>query len=288
MNYEQFMMSMIQCIEKRVEEDETVERQEVLKNNGVIAKGISIRKMGEKIAPVIYLQEFYERFLEGATIEELAEEVMEQSRAVQFVPEWDYEEILDFEKVKSKIVYRLINAKQNEELLKDVPNLPIYDLSIVFYLLISEGEVGRCSILIKNSHLDYWKIPISILYECAKHNTPRLFPYVLLPMETYARKYAGGVVAPSPLQVLSNSKGMNGAAVLLYDRMLERIFLTLGGKYFLIPSSIHEFLVVPWEPFLSVENIKEMVHEVNENHVARDEILSDNVYYFDGGQLNVL
>lgn len=288
MNYDQFILSVTQCIEKKLGDSETLEKQEILKLNGVIARGISIRKEGEKIAPVIYLQDYYERFLSGAALEELAEEIMEQSREAQFVPEWNYEEILDFQKVKSRIVYRLINTEQNEELLKEVPNLPIFDLSIVFYLMISETDVGRCSVLIKNSHLEYWKLPISVLYECARQNTPRLFPYVLMPMNAYVQRYAGGMVAPSPLLVLSNSKGMNGAGVLLYSRMPERIYRHVGGKYYLIPSSIHEFLVVPWEPQISAEHIKEMVREVNENHVAEDEILSDNVYYFDGEQLTIL
>ena len=288
MNYDQFILSVTRYIEEQIDESESAEMQEILKINGVVARGISIRKKGEKIAPVIYLQEFYEKFLAGKPLEELAAQIVMKSREAEFVPEWNYEEILDFNRVKSKIVYRLINAKQNQELLKDVPNLPIYDLSIVFYLLISESDVGRCSVLIKNSHMDYWKIPISVLYECARQNTPRLFPHVLMPMDTYARKYAGGVVAPSPLIVLSNSRGMNGAGVLLYDRMPEKIYGYVGGKYYLIPSSIHEFLIVPWEPFLSVENMKEMVHEVNENHVAKDEVLSDNVYFFDGEQLSVL
>ena len=288
MNYDQFILSVTRYIEEQIDESESVEMQEILKINGVVAKGISIRKKEEKIAPVIYLQEFYEKFLAGKPLEELAAQIVKKSREAEFVPEWNYEEILDFNRVKSKIVYRLINAKQNQELLKDVPNLPIYDLSIVFYLLISESDVGRCSVLIKNSHMDYWKIPISVLYECARQNTPRLFPHVLMPMDTYAWKYAGGVVAPSPLIVLSNSRGMNGAGVLLYDRMPEKIYGYVGGKYYLIPSSIHEFLIVPWEPFLSVENMKEMVHEVNENHVAKDEVLSDNVYFFDGEQLIVL
>ena len=288
MNYDQFILSVTRYIEEQIDESESVEMQEILKINGVVARGISIRKKGEKIAPVIYLQEFYEKFLAGKPLEELAAQIVMKSREAEFVPEWNYEEILDFNRVKSKIVYRLINAKQNQELLKDVPNLPIYDLSIVFYLLISESDVGRCSVLIKNSHMDYWKIPISVLYECARQNTPRLFPHVLMPMDTYAWKYAGGVVAPSPLIVLSNSRGMNGAGVLLYDRMPEKIYGYVGGKYYLIPSSIHEFLIVPWEPFLSVENMKEMVHEVNENHVAKDEVLSDNVYFFDGEQLIVL
>lgn len=288
MNYDHFILSITGCIEEKLEGSATVELQEILKINGVVAKGISIRKQGEKIAPVIYLQDFYEKFLQGATLEQLTEEILRQNREVQFVPEWNYEEILDFEKVKTKIIYRLINTEQNEKLLRDVPNLPVYDLSIVFYLMISESDVGRCSVLIRNSHLDYWKLPISVLYQCARQNTPRLLPHVMMPMEAYAPKYAGGVVAPSPLIVLSNSRGMNGAGVILYDRMPEKIYRYVGGKYYLIPSSIHEFLIVPWEPFLSVESIKEMVREVNENHVAKDEVLSDHVYYFDGEQLTVL
>lgn len=288
MDYDQFIYAITQCIENELYESESVEKQEVLKNNGVVFKGITIKKKGEKIAPVIYLQDYYERFQSGDSLEDLAQELIELSRKLPFVPRWNYGDVLDFPKMKSKIVYRLINAKENEELLKDIPSLPILDLAIVFYIIVDSRENERCSIMVKNSHLAYWNVSVGEVYECAKHNTPRLFPYTLMPVDAFAKYFAGETLEKSPLLVLSNLRGMNGAAVLLYYRMPERIYQYVGGNYYLIPSSIHEFIIVPWEPFLSAEDLKLMVKDVNAHHIAKEEILSDHIYYFDGNNITIL
>ena len=59
MNYEQFVLAMMEYVRSIFPESAIVERQEVLKNNGVKAIGISIREDGSAVAPIIYLDEFY-------------------------------------------------------------------------------------------------------------------------------------------------------------------------------------------------------------------------------------
>ena len=75
---------------------------------------------------------------------------------------------------------------------------------------------------------------------------------------------------------------MNGAAVLLYPEMPKLIYETLGGNYYLLPSSVHEFLVVPEERGIKPEELKKIVREVNETQLEREDFLSDEIYYFDG------
>ena len=282
MSYEQFICAMLECTKGKLSGSETVEKQEIMKNNGVISVGLSIRRAGKNIAPIIYLEEFYKKYLLGASVETLSDFLLQKSRSMSNAPVCNYEEILDFRKIKDQVVYKLVNTKRNEKLLREVPNLPVLDFSIVFYWLISAGESECGSVMIRNAHMNLWKLPISVLYQCAKENTPRLCPYVFSSLTEYLEERTGEVIEGSPLYILSNEMGINGATSLLYPGMPGNIYENLKNPYYLLPSSVHEFLVVPETDLISPENLRLMVKEVNETQIAEEELLSDHIYYFDG------
>lgn len=282
MNYEQFIFALSECVKEMLPEAMLVEKQEILKNNGVVAIGLSIRKSGALAAPIIYLEDYYTKYRWGETVENLAIHLIDRSKCAPPATMWEYENILDFTKIKDQVVYKLVNAKRNEKLLKEVPNLPMLDFAIIFYVLIPVNETENCSILIRNAHMNYWKLPISLLYQCAKDNTKKLCPYILRPLTDYVEDYVDGFMPESSLIILSNELGINGASALLYPEMPKKIFEYVGRNYYLLPSSIHEFLIVPDDRNIFPENLKEIVKDVNENHIAEEELLSDSIYYFDG------
>lgn len=282
MDYERFVCAMLKCTKKHLSETEMIERQEILKNNGVVSVGLVIRDSDKKIAPIVYMEEFYEKYLMGAEVEELCRFLMKKVRNVPEMPVCNCEDLQDFQKISHQIVYKLINAKMNEKLLKEVPNLPILDFAIVFYWMMPSKNEEYGSVLIRNSNMDFWKLPISVLYQCAKENTPKLCPYIFRSLTDYMEEIMGEFVVESPLYILSNEMGVNGASALLYPGMPEIIRDKLQQNYYLLPSSIHEFLIVPENEFLNSEKLRSMVKEVNETHIRREELLSDHIYYFDG------
>lgn len=282
MNYEQFICAMLECTKGKLSEAETVEKQEIMKNNGVISVGLSIRRAGKNIAPIIYLEEFYKKYLLGASVETLSEFLIQKSRSTSDVSICNYDEILDFSKIKKQVVYKIINAKMNETLLRTVPNLPVLDFAIVFYWMIPTGDAEYGSVMIRNEHMNLWKLPISLLYQCAKENTPRLCPYIFSSLTEYLEQRTGEVIEGSPLYILSNEMGINGATALLYPGMPGKIYESIKSNYYLLPSSVHEFLVVPETPLVDPENLRMMVKEVNETQIEDEELLSDHIYYFDG------
>ena len=282
MNYEEFVMFMLECVSTRLPRTVVVEKQEILKNNDVKLIGLAFRKEGLCAAPVIYLEEYYKRYCMGASMETLVEHLLRRSEQTPPVPKWDYENILDFTKVRPFVIYKLINARRNQALLKKVPNLPLLDFAIVFYVMIPVNETENCSVLIHNVHMNDWKLPISVLYECAKENTEKLCPYVFHSLSEYVENYTGEYVPDSELYILSNEMGLNGAAAILYPDVLKKIYDKIGGSYYLLPSSVHEFLIIRKECGNSPETLKRIVWDVNENHIAPEEYLSDSIYYFDG------
>ena len=282
MNYEQFICAMLECTRNKLFETEVVERQEVLKNNGIVMVGLSIRNLEKNAAPVIYLDEYYNAYLKGRPLEDLSECLVEKSRKTPELPQWERDMLLDFSLLKDKIVYKLVNAQENEKLLKEAPNLPLLDFAIVFYLHLPISEAESGTILIRNEHLKLWDCPISRLYEYAKKNTPRICPPMLCPL-TALIEAAGEVWEEEcPILVLTNETGVYGATAILYQEIPQLIYQEVGGNYYLLPSSIHEFLIVPEREDTVPGELRAIVREVNRTEIAKEEFLSDQIYYFNG------
>ncbi len=83
-----------------------------------------------------------------------------------------------------------------------------------------------------------------------------------------------------PMRILSNQKKCNGAACILYPGVLEEL-AGKRGNLFIIPSSIHETILLPDDETILAGDLKKMIHEVNTTQVSPDEVLSDSLYYYD-------
>lgn len=86
----------------------------------------------------------------------------------------------------------------------------------------------------------------------------------------------------------------NAATLFIFEDKLKEIFNNLGGDFFILPSSIHEMIVVPNRERKSTRNFDQqvsdllkMVREVNSTELAPEEFLSNSVYYFDGEKINM-
>lgn len=281
MNYEQFIEAMYEMCKKMTAETDLVEKQQVLKNNGVYKTGLSIRPKDKNVSPIIYLDGFYTRYLQGESLETLCQWIIEKSRQMPEPPSCEYERVMELSTIQSRAAYKLVNFEQNRELLKKIPHLPLMDLAVIFYILLSVDAQESCSVLITNEHLASWKLPISVLYQYASQNTPRLLPPVFVPLE---EQFPEIFITEEtcPLYLLTNEAGVNGASVLLYEQIPKLIAEQLKDQYYLLPSSIHEFLIIPKKEVTEPERLRAMVREINATQVDAEERLSDDIYYFDG------
>lgn len=272
----------------------------VQKNNGVRMEGLIIQENGEKIAPTIYLNSFYERFLQGMEIEEAVKEIYTIYQSCKNHPIEDAAFFTDFEQVKNRVVYKLVHRERNLELLEDVPYIPYLDLAVVFYCIVYRQEYGNATILIHKEHMDMWQVTTEELYEHAIKNTPVLLPYFLRSVEEimeeqFQERKAGEVqtyekeqmdmVKPVTekisMYVLSNKEKLFGAAAILYPNLLKNFAIACGSDFYILPSSVHEVILVPEYEGSDMEELSDMVREINELEVAREEILSDHAYYYD-------
>lgn len=85
----------------------------------------------------------------------------------------------------------------------------------------------------------------------------------------------------NPMIVITNNHNLNGAASIFYPKVMEQLGEKMEGDYFILPSSLHETIVVPDEGELDHYELKAMVKEINATQVLPAERLTDEVYHYD-------
>lgn len=291
MEFTNFTTLVQREVEKRAGENYRVKLNDVMKNNGVVLRGITLMQDDSNISPTIYLNPYYDAYENGdTTLGTVIDEVIDTYERNKINRSIDMKFFLNYETVRSRIIFKLINTEKNRELLRDVPYIPFHDLSIVFQCLVSEERFGNASILIHNVHLQLWKVNARELYECALENTPLLQGYELADMNTVLEemKALGGIDDEEiedmqqevPMYVLSNKSRINGASCILYKDILKDFAMVVDKDLYVLPSSIHEVILLPSDGTQESEQLKEMVREINQSQVEEEEVLSDSVYYY--------
>ncbi len=301
-DYNYFISSIMDQVRKMMGEEYTVSVYKVTKNNSLVLDSLVILKKEKKFAPNIYLQPYYEAYIQGLSIQELARKLCDTYNN-NLVPDINENFSYAYEDIKPFIIYRLVSYERNKKLLEKIPHMKYLDMVITYYCLVREDEEGIGTIRITNAHLQMWETSLQELHTLAVNNTKLIFPAIiksmdemLLPMlqEEYMEgkedllsdKILDGFLLGDnktnkyKMYVLSNSKGINGATCLLYQDVLKEFSNEIQSDLFILPSSIHEVILVPFDGTIRMEALSELVKDVNHTQVARDEVLSDRVYFY--------
>ena len=285
-------------VAKRTGEQFRVRINEVTKNNGVVLSGITMLQDDNNISPTIYLNQYYEAYENGdITMRCIVDDVLDTYERNKVNQSVDMRFFMDYERIKDRIIFKLIHAEKNKELLKDIPHIRYLDFAIVFQCLISDEMFGNATIMIHNAHLKIWEITKDELYEKAIKNTPELQKYDIKTMrdvlcemmlleemegkEIINRdEYFEELRDAAPMYVLSNRTRVQGASCILYPNILKDFAAAVKSDFYILPSSVHEVILLPVQGDDDEEGLKRMVCEVNETQVEREEVLSDSVYYY--------
>ena len=142
MNYTEFMNAMLCEIRGQVDAQVRTELYTVTKNNGTRRTGILFKQEDSNLAPTIYLEEFYQKYLKGQQVPDLADSICSIYQEIRVKKTCDCQNLFDFNHVKEHIVYKLIRRDANEELLKKIPYEPFLDLAVVYYIQIDNTRFG--------------------------------------------------------------------------------------------------------------------------------------------------
>lgn len=289
MSYQEFLDEILKIM-KDIYPNCMVEIIDVTKLNNVSLKGLVIRANGTNVVPNIYMESFYKLYKWNWKMEEIVQKIKETYEQGLPTNEIDMSFFKKYELVKDKIVYRLINADQNADLLKSIPHIRFWDLAICFSYVFQSEELGEGMILIHNSHLEMWQEEKEELMKVAETNTPKLLPVQFYEMR-HVLEQAGveedfdlDLLEPGCMYVLTNQKKLHGSAVILYPQVLSDIAAKIKRDFFILPSSLHEVLILPVKEDVDImEQMGEMcnmVTNVNSTQLDPDEILSNNPFYY--------
>lgn len=267
---------------------------ETMKNNNVARVGITFHDQEDKVGPVIYMEPYREAAIDGRPMSEIMREIAGiASRSMdktELIGSLDYG---NYESVKEYLSVTLINGRDNRQMLSHMPHRQLEDLSLILELKFPMEE-GVGSIKVSHKLAELWAVDTDTLFAQAQENSLKAEPPSLQRMEDTMLSLAFGRDAaenllenpapeevPSQLYVLSNTSKNKGAAVLSYPGVLEKADQLFPKGFYILPSSIHELLIVPKSPEIDPKELGEMVRAVNRAEVAKEEQLSDRVYEYD-------
>jgi hypothetical protein len=298
MTYQAFLQAVHTHISDSLGPNYHVTIRDIVKNNDTHLDGLTIQSGQCNLSPTIYLNHYFKQYEAGTDLVDICKSILEIYQSSRPTNNIDVSFFTDYEKVKTRIVYKLINYEKNEEMLKDVPHFRLLDLAVVFHCLLESTPDGTATILIHNHHLDLWDVEKEDLYALAAANTPQLLNYDLRSLTDVMRELlhiAGDDPALPPsnelctMYVLTNSQKLNGAACILYKGLLMRFAERIASDLYVIPSSVHEVLLLSAAEQGDHPKLNEIVREVNTSQLSQEEILSDHIYYFsrETGQLSI-
>lgn len=289
MKIDEFATIIRKLVEEELDEGYEVHETTAIKNNGVKYTGLLIRAEGDTISPTIYLEKFLADYEAGKIkLIDAAREIIKVYESSKIEKPFKVSGITNFEECKGKIFYKLINAEMNKELLKTAPHkIVCEDLAIVFYIKVSIDKNGMSSALVNNDLMKIWGISDEELYEIAVVNTPNLFKERILDLQEMLASMMMHTEAQdvksfdkNSMYVCTNVNKCNGAGVIFYKDFLKNISEKVGTDLYIIPSSIHEVIIVPVNDKIDSEMLKSMVPEVNETEVTVTEVLSNHLYLY--------
>lgn len=269
---------LIKTIKSQLNNNSKVNVQDVQKGTRKLT-GISIGT--GSIVPVVYVEDYDNLFKESG-YEEVARVMIETCKNAELLDisvtestNWDY--------VKDHLVLCIAPKGTN----KDNLTIPYLDLELYFRVKIGKRKEVVGSYKVKEEMLKSLNVTTEILLETALNNTDYITSSMMdiladmlsdngddLPVEMLndADKIAQVVI--------TNISKTHGASAIYKKEILKKLADKYESDLYIIPSSIHEIIVLPYDKSISIADMNMMIKDTNENEVAPEERLSDHVYIF--------
>ena len=290
--------------------DVRVEIHSVMKMNHDPDLGLCILPKGEEVAPIVYLQPHFMRYLSGRGMVDVLSDIVRQYHEAE-PPRYPLEALQDWHRMRGRICARLISAERNEDYLEGVPHRRFLDLALVYYILMEEND-DRVSIAnITRECLSQWGVTEKELYDMSLYNMPQLMPVSAVNLQDLLEQMllrgegnsvdlrVGNILSgekitdedSAPIYVVTNTAHYLGAIAIFYPDVLNSLLARLDwSECYVLPASIHEMIICPDYSHMGLEQLSCMVKEVNETAVDETDRLTDSVYYYsrESGDLQLM
>ena len=223
--------------------------------------------------------------------------------------------IFSYEKMRGRILCRMVGTEKCRELSDDVVRIPYLDVSVIFCIFPDEAEAGRrAGFRVTQELLQFWGVSAEEMMREAFRNTRSRYRYIFRNLfrvtDAIARDAAGfmrdplrtvesvpggggvvrgeeteegktgGSTVKDGVYTLINQDFFNGAVILLFPDLLEEFALEAGGDLVILPSSVNELICLPRREDTDYGCLRSIVRAVNDTCVSAGEKLSDSIYVY--------
>ena len=297
MNLEEFKDNFTEDVKNDLYEkgiDATVMPNHVEKMNESY-DAITVTPDGSNVGVNINVTKFFEAYDKGdADYEQVVDKAVEViCGGFENQPVVDVESLTDYNQMRDKLVMEVVSAETNADMLTKVPHQNIEDMAVVYRFVLDTNDDGRATILVTNQLLETMGVTPEQIHVDAMENAPALKPAVIQGMSEVMAEMMGvsseeladmGMPmdpADEQMFVASVPDKVHGAGVLAYQNFMDQAAERVGGDFFILPSSIHEVLIVPDNGNMKLGDLEAMVREVNATQVSPEDKLTDSVYHYD-------
>lgn len=285
MSKEQFTKELVNELTKKLDANYSVHSQSVRKNNGILLEAVVIRKEHQMICPTIYIDSYFQEYCNGQkNLSCIASEIINVYEHSTYSDDDFFNEL---HKKPLNIKCKLINTEINTMLLDTVPHKEWFNLSIVYYLELGDDDEGKRTVNITHWLMELLGLDFEKLDRLATENMEQNFNPCIESMSTVIHRLLGmddmldSAEDNDRMYVISNEEKVNGAISILHKDILKN-FATQKNieKIWILPSSIHEMILVLDDGTMCADTFNHMVQDVNETEVDSLEVLSSQCYIY--------
>lgn len=281
--------------------DADIQFRDVVKNNDVHLTGVLIKKENETLTPNIYINELYEKYSSGMNLDEIVGDIADLR--IEHDPPEEAQSIgsifTNYEMVKQRLEIHLCDMELNRDKLKNQVYTEQGDFAATYHIKIGGDGMLRGSAAVTPNLLKSWGITLEQLREDslqAEHSKGAVF----MDIEALDAEKMFGLKSTNLLDkqndVIDNEEGFSfycltseekiyGASMILQEDVMDKISKLMGGDFYILPSSIHETLIVPTTTQMTLEDMSIMVQYVNKEAVEPEDKLSDKVQFYDSKEM---
>lgn len=290
MHYREYKEFILDYLQKQLGEDAELSVIEVIRMNDSRKEAILADDRRGGLSPVFYLDGLYAEYRKTGDPYAGAERCIAEFAGEK--PVKDTSLLMDWEYIRPRVRIRLVGMERNREYLKNKVYAEMLDLAVLFVVVLKQERDGEISVPVTKELMKRCGFSREELYGAAEKNLQKEYFRVQSMKEIIHNlsKELGGEMCEigipgKDIYVVTNEHRLFGARVMCRKDVLRGIAGGFGRNLYILPSSVHELILLKDEGEMDINHMKEIVRGVNgsEDIMSEEDILSDSVYYYDRG-----
>lgn len=274
MDKNEFIKKLFYVLSCQLGKEVEMKQKRVWKNNGASYEGLVIEKLEEELSQVVSLDNCYEDFRAGISVQEISEQILKEYRkAAGNVSLLSQQDIWSYERIKDRLYVEMVNRKWNEQYLEHKYYVPFLDLAVVYYIdtqLDYKNAPEHRGTAVTKDIFKIWSVEPEVIWKQVLENMGKESLFLMLVVTE----------EENSLMTFEDAFQKNqGALALLQKSILDEAKKKLEEPFYILPVSIFELMIVPESQADEVEEMKKAIIESN-HEMPVEYLLSNNIYYY--------